>query len=184
MSRIDPRLPLALAALAGLIVGTHVPWWTVSWASGFGNGTAPLTGQAGTSGLAGALPVFVLAGVLLTLTLRARGRRIVGVLTALAGVGMLVAGLTVPAPADALIAQAIVEAGIANERAAVPTGGALGYAVAGALVAAASVWLVVRPPAGRRPRNAREAADVTSALDSWKAMDEGLDPTDDERDGA
>ncbi|MFT3877984.1 MAG: Trp biosynthesis-associated membrane protein [Propioniciclava sp.] len=182
--RIDPRAALAAAGLAGLAAGTQLPWWTVTWSSGFGSGSAPLTGQAGTSGLASALPVFVLAAVLLTLSLGPRGRRIVGVLTALAGLGMVAAGLTVPAPGDALIAQTIVEAGIANERVAAATGGALGYAAAGALVAAASVWLVAKPPASRRKRNAGEPVDVTSALDSWKAMDQGLDPTDDERGGA
>ena len=131
-----------------------------------------------------ALMTLVLAALLLTLTLAARGRRIVGVLTACAGLAMIAAGLTVPPPSDAVVTQAAPAAGLAGEWTVAAGFGPLGFALCGLLVVGASVWLVARPPAPRARENAGARQDVTSALDSWKAMDEGLDPTDDERDGA
>lgn len=183
--RIDPRLALLVAGLAGLIVGSgQVHWWDVTWSSDFGTGSAGVSGYAGTGGLSSALPAAVFAAVLLTLTLAARGRRVVGVLTGLAGLGMVAAGLTVPLPSDAVVTQAALGAGLAGQWSVTATAGPLGYALSGLLVAAASGWLVARPPAPRARGNAGGRQDVTSALDSWKAMDDGLDPTDDERDGA
>ena len=71
--RIDPRLPLLVAGLAGLIVG-NVPWWTAAWTSEFAGSEVSIGALPGTGGLSGALPGVVLVAVLLTLTLAVRGR--------------------------------------------------------------------------------------------------------------
>lgn len=181
--RIDPRLPLLVAGLAGLIVG-NLPWWTAAWTSEFAGSEVSIGAQPGTGGLSGALPGVVLVAVLLTLTLAVRGRRIVGVLTALVGLAMIAVGLTVSSPSDAVVTQAAPAAGLAGASSVTATAGPLGYALCGLLVAAASGWLVARPPVPRPRGNTGARQEVASALDSWKAMDEGLDPTDDERDGA
>ena len=61
-----------------------------------------------------------------------------------------------------------------------PTASPIAYGVVGLLVAAAALWLVVRPPV-RRVRTAGGASgDVTDPLASWKAMDDGQDPTESE----
>ncbi|MBK8462973.1 MAG: Trp biosynthesis-associated membrane protein [Nigerium sp.] len=181
--RLDPRLAMLLAGLAGLIAGGQ-HWWIVTWSFESAGGSVGIGGHAGTGGLSSALPGFVLAALLLTLTLAARGRRVVGVLTALAGAGMIAAGLTVPTPSEAVVMQADLGLGIVGQWTADATFVPVVYALCGLLVVAASVWLVARPPAPRARGNAGARQDVTSALDSWKAMDDGRDPTDDERDGA
>lgn len=177
--RVDPRVPLALSGLAGLGVGAQGPWWTIAWDGTFGAaGSMGLTGGAGTGGLAGVLPAVALAAVLATLTLRTPGRRAVGVVAALAGAGMAVLGLSSPMPNREVVEQAVRAATLSTDLAVTPTGLAMAYGGLGLLVAVCSVWLVARPPAARRRPDDRGATDeLADSLSSWKAMDEGRDPT-------
>ena len=79
---------LALGAVLALVAGSRA-WWR---AAGTGVSVA-FTGTEATGGLAQALALVALAGVLLALVLRARGRRVLGGLLLLAGAGALVLGL-------------------------------------------------------------------------------------------
>ncbi|MFP5416145.1 MAG: Trp biosynthesis-associated membrane protein [Actinomycetes bacterium] len=177
--RIDPRLVVTLLGLAALGVASQGTWWTVSWSGDLGPaGSAPLTGGTGTGGLAIALPVVILAAMLATLTLRRAGRRAVGVLGLVTAAGMAVLGLSGPAPGLEVVQQAVRAATLATDLRLEPTAMAVGYGVIGVAAAAASGWLIVKPPPARTRRGRGEpTSEVTDALSSWKAMDEGRDPT-------
>lgn len=175
----DPRLPVTLAALVALGVAALADWWVVDWADGVApSGTAGLSGTTGTGGLAAILPGVALAAMLTTLTLGTTGRRAVGLVAAAAGAGMAWLGLAGPAPSDAVVEQHLVAATLGARWSLVATAAPVAYGVVGLLVAAASAWLVARPPT-KRSRGVREASgEVTDPLASWKAMDDGQDPTD------
>ncbi|HHU39511.1 MAG TPA: hypothetical protein GXZ45_09565 [Propionibacterium sp.] len=179
--RLDPRPAVVLAALAGLGVGALADWWRVAWAGGMAaEGTAGLSGSTGTGGLAAILPSAVLAAMLATLTLGTNGRRAVGLVAAALGIGMAAVGLAGPTPSDAVVEQQLVAATLGGEWSLTATAAPVAYGVIGLIVAAASAWLAARPPV-RRVRGVREASgEVTDPLASWKAMDDGQDPTDDE----
>ncbi|MDO5535526.1 MAG: Trp biosynthesis-associated membrane protein [Propionibacteriaceae bacterium] len=181
--RADPRALIVLGAALGAGVATGTDWWTVAWTdagtAGSAGGEVGLSGVAGTGGLLLLLPGVALAGVLLTLTLQRLGRRIVGGLVALVGLGMMALGITPGAPASDVITAAAPWAMLAEEVTVTPTAMPLLYVGAGALVALAGGWLAWRPPAVRRAGVQRAGtANVTDALASWKAMDDGDDPTD------
>lgn len=177
----DPRLVVAVGALAGLALAGLADWWEVRWAEGMtAGGAAGLSGVTGTGGLAGILPGVVLAAMLATLTLGTVGRRGVGLVAAAAGLGMAALGFAGADPSEAVVAHHVVVATLGGDWVLTRLGAPIAYGVVGLLVAAASGWLVARPPL-RRARGVREASgDVTDPLDSWKAMDDGHDPTDDE----
>lgn len=179
--RLDPRLVVVLTALAGLVVATAVDWWRVSWDAGMtAGGSAGLSGVTGTGGLVALLPAVALAAMLATLTLGSLGRRVVGLVSLGIGIGMAGLGLSGSRPSDAVVEQHVVVATLGQEWSLAATAASLAYGVIGLLVAAASAWLVARPPV-RRARGVREASgEVTDPLASWKAMDDGQDPTDDE----
>lgn len=179
--RADPRLATAAGALVGLGVAALADWWTVTWGDGMtGGGSAGLSGSLGTGGLAAILPGVVLAAMLATLTLATTGRRAVGLVAAAAGLGMAALGLLGGPPSDAVVEQHVLAATLGGAWSLTPTASPIAYGVVGLLVAAAALWLVVRPPV-RRVRTAGGASgDVTDPLASWKAMDEGQDPTDSE----
>ena len=152
----DPRLVVAVGALAGLALAGLADWWEVRWAEGMTAG-----GAAG-------------------LTLGTVGRRGVGLVAAAAGLGMAALGFAGADPSAGVVAHHIVVATLGGDWVLTRLGAPIAYGVVGLLVAAASGWLVARPPL-RRARGVREASgDVTDPLDSWKAMDDGHDPTDDE----
>lgn len=179
--RLDPRLAASGAALAGLWLGGQGDWWRIAWRSDLAaSGAVGITGAAGTGALSVALPAVALAGLLVTLTLKRSGRRAVGVLTALVGAGMGVLGLSPRVPSEEALEQAL-RTTLATQWEVATTGQPAVYGVVGLLLAAASCWLVVRPPSPAthtdRPRASGELADSQA---SWKAMDEGLDPTDTE----
>ncbi|OYO01370.1 Trp biosynthesis-associated membrane protein [Enemella evansiae] len=132
---------LALGSIAGLIL-------------------ASVSGAGGPAGVV--LAAAALAGLALALILRHIGRRVLGVLLALLGVGM-VAGVISGGPA-----------GIAH----------WAYALCGLLVVAGSVLMVARAQRWpRRPdRFDRTRARAQTSPDDdpnevWKALDAGHDPT-------
>lgn len=173
----DPRLWLAVAALAGLLVGTQAPWWSVTFTGMTGaSGAGEVTGAAGTGGLAMVLPAVALAALLATLMLRRIGTRIMAAAAALVGVGMAVLGVNPATPVAEAVQETVQGAALATVADPVATPWPIVYGVLGVAVAAAAGWLLVRPPE-RRARTQARAADVTDPLAAWKAMDAGEDPT-------
>lgn len=174
--RVTPR-PLAALAVAGAFGAALAPWWTLAWAGPVGSGAAEVDGAGGTGGLAQVLAVAAAGGLLLTLTLGPTGRRIVGVLLGLLSAGMIAVGVGAFVTDAATLAAAVPTAMLATDATAHPTGWPGAYAALALAALAASVWLVVRPGGGRRPDRDVPAAEVADSQASWKAMDEGRDPT-------
>lgn len=143
-----------------------------------GTGTIPLAGSAGTGGLTVTLPAVACAALLATLTLGATGRRIMGVLVALAGAGMAWAGASGLQPSAETLDQLVRQQTLASEVTLAATWQPWAYAVVAVALTACGVWLAVRPPVlRRRPDAPRAEAELADSLSSWKAMDEGRDPT-------
>lgn len=176
--RVGPRPVLVVAAAAafGLAQST---WWQVDWTSSLsGEGGMGLSGSVATSGLAQLLPLAVGGGLLLTLTVRSAGRRVVAVVSALLFAGMAALGLAHPAPRDAIVADAL-SASLASEWTLTMTALPWLYGAVGLVGVAGSVLFALRP--GTRGGSAAHSGsvEVADSLASWKAMDEGHDPTDD-----
>ncbi len=87
---------LALLLVAGLLalVASAQSWWRAVGDRGPAGlrGTVTFTGADATGGLSQALAIVVLVGVLLALVLAIRGRRVLAVLLALAGLGVAAVG--------------------------------------------------------------------------------------------
>ena len=178
---------LAVGAVLALVAGSRA-WWR---AAGTGVSVA-FTGTEATGGLAQALALVALAGVLLALVLRSRGRRVLGVLLLLAGAGALVLGLLRPRPASGAVRTRVLEVSLADAFALTATAWPYVYAVAGLLVVVAAVLMTVtaarwpsraarfeRPGAGQVP-GAEVAADLPRDDDPaalWRLLDAGVDPT-------
>ncbi|RFU22625.1 Trp biosynthesis-associated membrane protein [Geodermatophilus marinus] len=139
-----------------------------------GGETAPLVPAAG---------LLLLAAAVAVVAARGAGRRVVGLLTALAGGVLGWSGLRplVGDPAAGVGASADVHAGWP-----------LLAVAAGVVAVAAGLLTVLRGPSwpglGRRhertgqPSAARPRTDGDRALDAWRALDRGEDPTDDPTD--
>lgn len=123
------------------------------------------TGVAATGTLALVLAGVVAAGTLLSLTLRRRGRRILGVPLALVAIGMVMTGVArLGAPGATWLPLAYAVAGL--------------LALVGVVVLELTVhrWPVAPDRYARRRRSEQTVADDDPA-EVWKALDEGLDPT-------
>lgn len=175
-------------AYASLLVGGGLglaaaaqPWWRA-----VGEGVAVgISGTQSTGGLAQALAVVVLAGTLLILALQSRGRRLVGTSLLAVGAGLVLVGLLRLRPsADAVRAQ-VRQSSLTDQFALQATPWGWVYAGAGALVVLGAALTAVT--AGRWPsrpdrftRAAVAPRGVTAAdeaIDVWKALDAGVDPT-------
>jgi hypothetical protein len=128
---------------------------TVAYAALLGGGLLALVAAAQAAGLSQALAVAGLAGALLTLALRVRGRQVVGGALALLGAGMVAAGVI------AATGQ--------------PAPWPVGYAVAGVLVAAGGTLTLLT--SSRWPSRAERFEARDEPVDLWRAQDAGLDPT-------
>jgi len=170
-----------LLAGAGLaLVAGPQPWSRAT----SGPVSVAFTGNQVTGGLAQTLALTVLAGTLLMLVLRVRGRRAVGALLGLLGVGLVLVGVLRQAPGGTLVRQQVLDISLLEIVVLRSTVWPWVYAGAGALVLAGGVLTVLRSGRwpGRTDRFRRDAAPVkaVSPDDSaglWKAMDAGLDPT-------
>ena len=173
-------LPGLLGGALALVTGAQ-PWWRAT-----GDGVSvTFTGTETTAGLAQALGVVALAGWLLVLVLRTRGRRLVGLLLALAGAGVVVVGVLGLRPSEAAVRSEVRQVSLADQFGLAATGWSYGYAATGSLVLAGGLLVVVTAPrwprrADRFTRSAAVAA-ATAADDDpaavWRAQDAGLDPT-------
>ncbi|MBP2415560.1 Trp biosynthesis-associated membrane protein [Microlunatus capsulatus] len=173
-------LPGLVGGALALVTGAQ-PWWRAS-AEGV---DVAFSGTETTAGLASALGVVALAGWLLVLVLRTRGRQVVGVLLALTGAGVVVAGSLGLRPSDAAVRTSVRQVSLVESYGLVATGWSWGYAAAGVLVLAGGLLVAVTAPrwpqrADRFTRTAAVAA-ATAAEDDpaavWRAQDAGLDPT-------
>ena len=92
---------LLLGGILGLISSAQ-PWWRAS-----GEGVlVKFTGTQVTGGLSQALAIVALAGTLLMLVLQARGRRVIGAILLLVGLGLVLSGtLRLQPSADAVRSQ-------------------------------------------------------------------------------
>jgi uncharacterized membrane protein (TIGR02234 family) len=162
------------------LIGSGQPWWRAA-----GEGIVlKFSGTQATGGLSRALAIVALAGTLLMLVLRTRGRRIIGALLALVGVGLaVVGGLGVRPSADAIDSQ-VHGMSLADTLSA--TVWPWIFVVSGVLVTAGAVLTMITAGtwpsrADRfRPGSSRSEAPASDdPAELWKAMDAGADPTTD-----
>lgn len=188
-----------LAGVAGLF-GSAQPWFIATGDTAAPEGAITFSAAEATGGLTQALAAVVLAGVLLTLVLAVRGRRVLAVLLAATGIGMvLVAALRLP-PSAAAVRARFRQVSLADSYVLDGTGWPWAYGVAGVLVVAGAVLLWIGSPGWRRRTSRYEPVAVGTTADpatrtasgtvnptavpddpagAWRALDAGLDPTDD-----
>jgi uncharacterized membrane protein (TIGR02234 family) len=166
------------------LVASEQPWWRAT-----GEGVVlGFSGTQVTGGLSQALAIVALAGTLLMLALRTRGRRITGGLQLLVGIGLaVVGGRGLQPSADALRGQAH-DMSLAETFQLSVTVWPWVFTVAGVLVAAAAVLTMITagawPARSDRFQPAPGTAEALASEDPaelWKAMDAGVDPTTDAR---
>ena len=171
------RRPTPVAVLWGTgalaILAAEQGWWSAT----AGAATVTLSGAQATDGLARSLALVALVGVLLTLTLRAFGRRVVASALGATYVGIALLGLGRPAPGADVVAAELSAATFADAARLTPSAWNWAYAVAGVTGAVASLWLAARPGVPTRRGVGERRAPLDDSLASWKAMDDGVDPT-------
>jgi uncharacterized membrane protein (TIGR02234 family) len=162
------------------LVGSAQPWWRTT-----GEGVVQrFTGTQATGGLSQALAIVALAGTLLMLALRTRGRRVIGALLLLVGVGLAVlGGLGLQPNADA-IGSEVHDVGLADTFQLNATVWPWVFAFSGALVATGGALTMITagtwPARSNRFEPGQSSAEVPAFEDPtelWKAMDAGIDPT-------
>jgi uncharacterized membrane protein (TIGR02234 family) len=161
------------------LIGSGQPWWRAA-----GEGVVlKFSGTQATGGLSQALAIVALAGTLLMLALRNRGRRIIGALLVLVGVGLagVGGGLGMRPSADAIGSQ-VHGVSLADTLSA--TIWPWIFVVSGVLVTVGAMLTMIT--AGTwpsrsdrfRPGSSRSEAPASDdPAELWKAMDAGVDPT-------
>ncbi len=177
---------LLVGGLLGL-VATAQPWWHIHSDAG----SSDLSGTDSTGGLSQALMVVVLAGILLGLVLRSRGRRVLAVILAISGAAALSVGASHPRPSASKVVSRLREVTLSDRFDLVITAWPWLFAAAGALILLGAVLMLLtaqRWP-GRSDRFSRSTDLATGAVladgdvaaadpaELWKAMDAGVDPT-------
>lgn len=168
---------LAGAGVTALGMGFQ-PWWAILTD---GN-QLPVTGNELTSGLAQALALTLLAGALLPLVLKRRGRRVL----ALALGFLATVALALPlafTPSDAFVRARLRTVTLSDHFDLVRVGWGWAYAFAAALALAGAIGLML--PQRRAPKGAAgipseaEQSNAAASLgeDAWRDLDEGIDPT-------
>ena len=163
------------------LIGTSQPWWRV-----VGEGVVVrFSGTEATGGLSQALAIAALAGTLLMLALRTRGRRVTGVLLLLVGTAIAaVGGLRLRPSADTVRSE-VRAVSLANESQLDATAWPWVFAVSGVLVAVGAALTVITAgtwPSGSdrfQPGSTKaEGSILDDPAELWKALDAGVDPTD------
>lgn len=174
---------LAGGALA--LIASAQPWWR-----GIGEAAGvKFTGSQSTGGLSQALAIVALAGALLMLALRSRGRRVVAALLLLAGVGIaLVGGFGLRPRPDAVRSQ-LGHVSLLDNFGLTATAWPWIFALAGLLIVGGALVTIITAgnwPAGSDRFQTRsdkaQAATSEEPAELWKAMDAGVDPTLNDRD--
>jgi uncharacterized membrane protein (TIGR02234 family) len=178
-------------AFGGLFIGSALtllasqqPWWR-----GTGEGVVlSVSGTEAAGGLSQALAIVALAGTLLMLALQTRGRRMIGGLLLLVGIGLTVVGILGLQPsADAVRGQVheVSQAETFNLTVTVwPwifTGAGMPVAVAAVLTLITAGSWAVRSDRFQAAPSKAEAVASEDPVELWKALDAGVDPTTDAR---
>ena len=160
------------------LIGSGQPWWRAA-----GEGVVlKFSGTQATGGLSQALAVVALAGTVLMLALRSRGRRIIGALLVLVGAGLaVVGGLGLRPSADAIGSQ-VHEVTMADTLSA--TVWPWIFLGSGVLITIGAVLTIItagtwpsRSDRFRPGSGSSEDPDSGDPTELWKAMDAGVDPT-------
>jgi uncharacterized membrane protein (TIGR02234 family) len=162
------------------MVGTSQPWWRAA-----GEGVVVrFSGTEATGGLSQALAIVALAGTLLMLALRTRGRRVIGALLLLVGVTIAAVGGFRRQPSADTIRTEVREVRLADAFQVDATVWPLVFAVSGVLVAVGAALTMVTagtwPSGSNRFQAGPNNAEVSSSDDPaelWRAMDAGVDLT-------
>lgn len=181
--------PLTFVVLlaAGLlaVVASAQPWWRAAGAGA----RVVFKGTEATGGLSQALALVVLAGTLLVLVLKVRGRRVVAALLAAAAAGVVGVGVLRLRPTADAVRTKVREVSLIDQYALTSTAWPYVFALAGLgmLLGAVLLWLGAPRWTVRPDRFARIGTDLpVSAEDDpagvWKALDAGIDPTADPAD--
>jgi uncharacterized membrane protein (TIGR02234 family) len=162
------------------LVGSAQPWWRAA-----GQGVVvTFSGTQATAGLSQALALVALAGTLLLLVVRTRGRRVVGALLVLVGAALaIVGGFRLQPSADAVRSR-VREVSLADASQLTATAWPWLFALSGVLVAGGAVLTMITaatwPSASGRFQAERlkaEGSDSDDPAGLWRAMDAGVDPT-------
>ncbi|QGF24486.1 Trp biosynthesis-associated membrane protein [Raineyella fluvialis] len=171
-------------AYSALLAGTVVAFATAAqpwWHADVTGSSAAISGTAASGSLTQALAIVTAAGLLLSLTLGARGRQILGGVLFLAGAGMIAVGASRPRPAADVVASALRSVSLSTDWSLTGTPWPWAYLAGGVLVAFGGALVVAFAPRWetRRARFERGpvAVDLTDATAVWKALDAGVDPT-------
>jgi uncharacterized membrane protein (TIGR02234 family) len=162
------------------LVGSAQPWWRAA-----GQGVVvTFSGTRATAGLSQALALVALAGTLLLLVLRARGRQVVGALLLLVGAALAVVGGLRPQPGADAVRSRVGEVSLADAFQLAGTAWPWVFAVSGVLVAGGAVLTMITaatwPSASDRfqpGRRQTEGSASDNPAELWRAIDAGLDPT-------
>jgi uncharacterized membrane protein (TIGR02234 family) len=169
------------------LVGSAQPWWRAD-SQGV---VVKFSGTQATTGLSQALAIVALAGTLLLLALRTRGRRVVSALLLLVGGAIaIVGGLRLQPSAEAVRSQ-VREVSLTDAFQLTATVWPWVFALSGVLVAGGAVLTMITASAWRSAPERFQAGLVKaegSASDDpaelWKALDAGVDPTTEANDTA
>jgi uncharacterized membrane protein (TIGR02234 family) len=162
------------------MVGTSQPWWRAT-----GEGVlVRLSGTEATGGLSQALAIVALAGTLLMLALRTRGRRVIGALLLLVGVTIAAVGGFRRQPTADTVRTEVREVSLADAFQVDATAWPWVFSVSGVLVAVGAALTMITAgtwPSGSNrfqpgPSNAEGSA-FEDPAELWKAMDAGVDFT-------
>jgi uncharacterized membrane protein (TIGR02234 family) len=174
---------LLLGAGVGFVAAAQ-PWWRASGAGA----AVTFSGSDATGGLSQALAAVTLAGVLLVLVLRRRGRRILAVGLVATGLGMIATGARQTAPDAEAVRNRVRQVSLTDQFALTTSAWPWVYAVAGLAVAAGALllWFGAARWAERSDRFSRSTTPTAAPADLnddpnrvWKDLDAGLDPTGD-----
>lgn len=178
MSRTTTLAVLLAGAGVGFVASAQ-PWWRAN-----GDGAAvTFSGSDATGGLCQALAAVTLAGVLLLLVLRQRGRRVLAVLVVATGIGMILTGALQTAPDAAAVRSKVRQVSLTDQFALTTTAWPWVYAAAGLLVVAGAVLLWLGAPqwtarVSRFDRAGTRGAELAEdPARVWKDLDAGHDPT-------
>ena len=178
--RFGPTVAAGLAAAALTSVASAKPWFRLDLPTRLAIG--PESGRQGDMPLALALSLVVLAGWGALLVSRGRLRRICASIALLAALGVVVCVAVAPTVIPDSLRTSAAVAGSAD---ASPTGWYLTAAASGVLSLCALVvaWRSAPhwPTMSSRydaPTPATSAATASEPTQLWKALDEGVDPTD------
>ena len=124
-SGAHPRV-LLLGAGLGFVAAAQ-PWWQATGAGA----AVTFSGSDATGGLCQALAAVTLAGVLLVLVLRRRGRRVLAVALAATGLGMIATGALQTAPDAEAVRNRVRQVSLTDQFALTTSAWPWVYALAG-----------------------------------------------------